>query len=49
VIPSFDESFRRELQHFAHCIRTGASPRTPAIDGRDDVRLCIELAKAAFA
>jgi predicted dehydrogenase len=48
VIPSYDESFRRELQHFAHCIRTGATPRTPGIDGRDDVRLCIELAKAAF-
>ena len=30
-----------------HCIRTGSAPRTPAADGRDDVRLCIELAKAA--
>ena len=49
VTPSYDESFRRELQHFAHCIRTGESPRTPAAEGHDDVRLCIELARAAFA
>jgi len=49
VTPSYDESFRRELQHFAHCIRTGTPPRTPAVDGRDDVRICIELARAAFA
>jgi len=48
VMPSNDEAFRRELQHFAHCIRTGTKPRTTPEDGREDVRLCIEMTKAAL-
>ncbi|MCZ7645851.1 MAG: Gfo/Idh/MocA family oxidoreductase [Planctomycetota bacterium] len=47
VAPSNDEAFRRELEHFAHCVRTGAKPRTTGEDGREDVRLCIEMTKAA--
>ncbi|MBE7463324.1 MAG: Gfo/Idh/MocA family oxidoreductase [Planctomycetes bacterium] len=48
VMPSLDEAFRRELQHFAHCVRTGAKPRTTPEDGREDVRMCIEMTKAAL-
>jgi predicted dehydrogenase len=48
VTASYDESFRRELTHFAHCIRTGEKPRTTAEDGREDVRLCIEMTKKAI-
>jgi predicted dehydrogenase len=48
VQASYDEAFRRELQHFAHCIRTGDKPRTTAEDGREDVQLCIEMARAAM-
>ncbi|HYF51163.1 MAG TPA: Gfo/Idh/MocA family oxidoreductase [Planctomycetota bacterium] len=48
VHASYDESFRRELQHFAHCVRTGEKPRTTAEDGREDVRLCIEMANKAL-
>jgi predicted dehydrogenase len=45
VLASYDESFRRELMHFAHCVRTGEKPRTTAEDGLEDVRLCIEMTK----
>ncbi len=48
VIPSHDEAFRRELLHFAHCIRTGEKPRTPPEEGREDVRLCIEMTAKAL-
>jgi predicted dehydrogenase len=48
VHASYDESFRRELHHFAHCIRTGEKPRTTPEDGREDVRLCIEMANKAL-
>jgi predicted dehydrogenase len=45
VLASYDESFRRELMHFAHCVRTGEKPRTTAEHGLEDVRLCIEMTK----
>ncbi len=48
VTASYDEAFRRELQHFAHCIHTGEKPRTTPEEGREDVRLCIEMAKKAL-
>jgi len=48
VLASYDEAFRRELHHFAHCVRTGEKPRTTPEDGRDDVRLCIEMTKKAL-
>jgi hypothetical protein len=31
--------------YFAFCIRTGEHPRTSGEDGKDDVRLCIEMAR----
>ncbi|HYG75401.1 MAG TPA: Gfo/Idh/MocA family oxidoreductase [Planctomycetota bacterium] len=48
VLASYDEAFRRELLHFAHCVRTGETPRTTPEDGREDVRLCIEMCKKAM-
>jgi len=49
VTASYDEAFRRELHHFAHCVRTGEKPRTTPEDGREDVRLCIEMARKITA
>jgi predicted dehydrogenase len=40
---SHDEAFRRELRHFAHCIATGETPRTPIAAGAADVELGVEL------
>lgn len=40
---SHDEAFRRELQHFARCIATGETPRTPLAAGAADVELAVEL------
>jgi predicted dehydrogenase len=48
VTASYDEAFRRELIHFAHCVRTGEKPRTTPEDGREDVRLCIEMTRKAM-
>lgn len=48
VHASYDEAFRRELQHFAHCVRTGEKPRTTPEEGREDIRLCIEMYKKAM-
>jgi len=48
ITVSYDEAFRRELHHFAHCVRTGEKPRTTPEDGRDDVRLCIDMLRKAM-
>jgi predicted dehydrogenase len=41
----YEEAFKRELAHFADCIRTGAEPRTTGVDGLRDVALCASLAR----
>jgi predicted dehydrogenase len=33
------DQLTRELQHFVHCVRTGATPRVGATDGRDAIAL----------
>jgi predicted dehydrogenase len=39
IATSFDEAFRREWQHFHHCVTTGAAPRTGAADGLRDIEI----------
>lgn len=47
VVPvSNDSAFRREWQHFAACIRTGAAPRTPLADGLRDLELAMSIIAA---
>lgn len=42
---SYDEAFRRELDEFADCIRTGRTARTSGYDGLADLRLCEAVAR----
>ncbi|WP_372480195.1 Gfo/Idh/MocA family protein [Halomicrobium sp. HM KBTZ05] len=41
--PSYEESFKREVEHFVACIRGDAEVRTPFEEGRADVRLIADL------
>lgn len=41
--PSYEESFKRELEHFVRCIKDGSAVRTPFTEARDDVRLIADL------
>jgi predicted dehydrogenase len=41
----YEEAFKRELEGFADCIRTGAEPRTTGLDGLLDVALCEMLVR----
>lgn len=43
---SHDSAFRRELLHFADCIRGDARPRTPFSDGLRDLELAEEIIRA---
>lgn len=45
-INGYEEAFKRELIEFSDCIRTGAEPRTPGIDGLRDVALCEAIVRA---
>lgn len=47
IIASYEESFRRELQHFHDCIVSGSTPETSGREGIEDVRLQIEIIKSA--
>jgi len=42
------EAFRRELQHFYECVTEGRAPETPGREGLEDVRLQIDMIKAAL-
>jgi predicted dehydrogenase len=44
-IVSYDEAFKRELVEFADCVRSGREPRTSALDGLADIRLCEAVAR----
>ncbi|AEH90366.1 Gfo/Idh/MocA family oxidoreductase [Mesorhizobium opportunistum] len=47
TIPGFpDTSFRREWQHFADCILSGATPRTPLSGGLTDLDLAVRMIQA---
>jgi predicted dehydrogenase len=48
ITASYEESFRRELQHFYACITEGREPETPGREGLEDVRLQIDIIKAAL-
>ena len=49
VTASWDSAYRRELEHFHHCVSTGERPRTSGSEGLVDVRLVHEIALAAAA
>jgi predicted dehydrogenase len=40
----FEDAFRRQWRHFAHCIRCGEQPRTPLAEGTADAELAAEIA-----
>lgn len=42
-VPSYEESFKREIKHFIACSQVEATVRTPFTEGRDDVRLIADL------
>ncbi len=48
ITTSYEESFRRELQHFYACITEGREPETPGREGLEDVRLQIDMINAAL-
>jgi len=48
ITASYEESFRRELQHFYECVTEGREPETPGREGLEDVRLQIDMIKAAL-
>jgi predicted dehydrogenase len=47
IVSSFDEAFRREWQHFHHCVTTGAAPRTGAADGLRDIEILRAIVRCA--
>ncbi|WP_458210374.1 Gfo/Idh/MocA family protein [Haladaptatus sp. NG-SE-30] len=42
-VPSYDESFKREVKHFVRCVQGEAEVRTPFAEARDDVHLVADL------
>lgn len=42
-VPSYEENFKRELQHFFACIRGDATVRTSFVEACNDVRLVADL------
>jgi predicted dehydrogenase len=48
VTASYEEAFRRELEHFHACIVEGKQPITSGRDSIEDVRLQIDIIKAAL-
>lgn len=49
ITASYDESFRREWQHFHHCVVTGTVPRTAAAGGLRDVEILSAIVRCAAA
>jgi predicted dehydrogenase len=47
MIAGYEEAFRRELEHFHDCVAHGASPRTPAAEGRGDAETMLAIVRAA--
>jgi predicted dehydrogenase len=47
IIASYEEPFRRELEHFHDCVAHGAAPRTPASEGRGDAEILQAIVRAA--
>jgi predicted dehydrogenase len=48
ITASYEESFRRELEHFYTCIVECREPTTSGRDSVEDVRLQIDIIKAAL-
>jgi hypothetical protein len=48
VIASYEEAFKRELDHFHHCATIGSEPLTNAREAREDTQLMIEIVKAGL-
>jgi predicted dehydrogenase len=45
--PSYDEPFKREIEHFVACARDGAAVRTPFEEARDDLGVIVDLVRSA--
>ncbi|MFA6450964.1 MAG: Gfo/Idh/MocA family oxidoreductase [bacterium] len=45
IIPSYAESFRNELKHFADCVRKKKTPLTSIAEGRKDTELMTKIIK----
>jgi predicted dehydrogenase len=41
--PSYEEPFKRELEHFIECVRESREVRTPFVEARDDLRVIVDL------
>ncbi len=48
VTASYQEAFQRELEHFYECIVQKQLPQTSGREGLEDVRLQIDILKAAL-
>ena len=46
-IASYEEAFRRELEHFHDCVTGRATPRTPASEARGDAEILAAIIRAA--
>jgi predicted dehydrogenase len=49
ITASYQESFQRELEHFRDCIVSHVRPTTDGREGIEDVRLQIDIMRAALA
>lgn len=47
AIASYEEAFRRELEHFHDCVVTGATPRTGVDEGCGDAEIMAAIVRAA--
>jgi predicted dehydrogenase len=48
ITASYDESFRREWQHFHECVTKRQEPLTNAAEAKKDIQFLIEIIKAAI-
>lgn len=47
MVASYEEAFRRELEHFHDCVTGQAEPRAPAAEGRGDAEIMAAILRAA--
>lgn len=47
ITVSYEEAFKRELEHFYACIVEGRPPLTSGVEGRQDLQVLLAIARAA--
>jgi predicted dehydrogenase len=47
ITVSYEEAFKRELEHFHTCILEGRQPLTSGVEGRQDLAVLLAIARAA--